>query len=141
MLGSKGICDQFGLKCVGVLRPRDSLSIESSRCGVGCETLDRDLFDYRPVFPQMGEYDSTWLDDQVNCLLSYGIRPWFCVGFGNPIYPSAAAEGYQIVTGQVPLGDPETEQAWVSYVKALVAFFRDRVTHYEIWNEPDNVRF
>jgi hypothetical protein len=162
MLGSKGICDQFGLERVGVLRPRDSLSIESSRCGVGCETLDRDLFDYRPVFPQMGElgvkwarlqtgwakcetqkgeYDFAWLDDQVNCLLSYGIRPWFCVGFGNPIYTPAAAEGYQTVTGQVPLGDPETEQAWVSYVKALVAFFRDRVTHYEIWNEPENVRF
>ena len=29
----------------------------------------------------------------------------------------------------------------MNYVKALVSHFKDRVTHYEIWNEPENSRF
>lgn len=156
------IRDRFGLQPAGLIRPRHSRSIADSRCGVGCETLDRDLFDYRPVFPQMGElgvkwarlqtgwakcerqkgvYDFAWLDDQVNCLLTHGIKPWFCVSYGNPLYAPEAAEGYQTVTGYVPVGDPEAERAWVHYVKALVSHFKDRVTHYEIWNEPENSRF
>ena len=54
------IRDQFGLQPAGMIRPRHSRTIGSSRCGVGCETLDRDLFDYRPVFPQIGELGVKW---------------------------------------------------------------------------------
>jgi hypothetical protein len=162
MLDGNGLCDQFGLRRVGVLKSRHSLSIDSSRCGVGCETLDRDLFDPGPVFPQMGElgvkwarlqtgwakcertkgeYNFTWLDEQVDSLISHGVQPWFCVSYGNPVYTTAAAEGYQAAVGQVPLGDVETEQAWVNYVEALVTHFKGRVTYYEIWNEPDIAAF
>ena len=162
MLICDTISEQFGFERVGLLRPRHSRTIESSRCGVGCETLDRDLFDYRPVFPQMGElgvkwarlqtgwakcettkgeYDFNWLDEQVDCLISHGIEPWFCVSYGNPLYTPEAAEGYQAAVGQVPLGDPEAEQAWVNYVKALADHFKDRVRYYEIWNEPDITAF
>lgn len=44
--------------------------------------------------------------------------------------------------GCVPLyyGD-ECLESWKSYVKALTEHFGDRITHYEIWNEPDSPSF
>lgn len=151
-----------GLRAVGQLVPKHSRDISHSRCSVGCETLDRDLFDPRPVFPQMGDlgvkwarlqtgwakcerekgiYDFAWLDWQVDTLLELGITPWFNVSYGNPLYTPGAAEGYQAAVGQVPLDDPEAEQAWISYVRALVTHFRNRVSYYEVWNEPDIASF
>ena len=32
-------------------------------------------------------------------------------------------------------------QGWQNYVAELVKHYRDRVTHYEVWNEPDLLSF
>lgn len=99
-----------------------------------------------------GRYDFSWLDAQVDALLAIGIQPWLSVSFGNPLhtpvdgYATWAADhpgqpiphhvrGY---VGEVPLyHGPAAIQAWEKYLDALARHFTGRVSHYEIWNEPN----
>ena len=39
--------------------------------------------------------------------------------------------------GCPPIFTDEEKTAWANYVRATVRHFAGRVTHYEIWNEPD----
>ena len=124
------------------------------RLSIGCETLDRDYWDFDRGFPALkelspgwariqsgwakcekvpGTYDFTWLDHVAEELLSIGIRPWMCVCFGNPAY---YGPGTWIRTCPMML-PPEVSAAWERYLEKLAARYRDSVDHFEIWNEPD----
>jgi hypothetical protein len=39
--------------------------------------------------------------------------------------------------GCPPIHTEEARAAWRAFVAATVARYRDRISHYEIWNEPD----
>jgi len=43
--------------------------------------------------------------------------------------------------GFPPIHTQEERKGWQNYVRALVRHFRDRVSHYEVWNEPDLYSF
>jgi hypothetical protein len=152
----------FGLRQTGVMPSRNSKEIAASFCGVGCECLDRDYFDPKPVFPQLGEigikwvrlqtgwikcekspgvYDFGWLDWQVDTLLAAGIQPWFNLCYGNPLYTPGAGPTAEKAVGQVPLNTPEALTAWLNFTKALAKHFKGRVQVYEIWNEPNHPLF
>jgi len=101
---------------------------------------------------EKGVYDFAWLDAVVNNLLKIGIQPWFSVSFGNPLYTPVEeyasyaknhpgekipgrVRGY---VGEVPLyHGKEAVRGWKSYVAAMAKHFKGRVTHWEIWNEPN----
>ncbi len=151
------------MKYIGKLKNIPSKDIDlSSGVSIGFECLDRDVFKaeccYDPLAAtgvkyarvqtgwnkcetQKGVYDWTWLDDVVDNLLRRGVQPWFCVGFGNPIYMENDLPNPTGV-GCVPLyyGE-ETIRAWRNFAHALAEHFKDRVTHYEIWNEPNIEHF
>lgn len=152
---------RFNLQAISKVPWRQTREITSERFGVGFETLDRQLFDPDPCYPLLaelgakwarvqtgwsrcekvkGQYDFDWLDDVTDNLLAAGLRPWFSLSFGNALYMPDAP--HPSAVGRVPIyyGD-ECVQAWHQYVQALVTHFRDRVTHYEIWNEPNIVNF
>ncbi len=145
------------LNMIGKLKHYKSSEIEDSYVSIGFECLDRELFNPEKCYDllaesgvkyarcqtgwvkcekQKGVYDFTWLDSIVDNLLSRGIKPWFDVGFGNPIYMNNTPNEFCV--GCVPLlfGD-EAVLAWKNYVTAMVRHFKDRITHFEIWNEPD----
>lgn len=148
-----------GLERLGAVAPRPSLSIEASPLSIGFETLDRRMFDpdrtYAPLKnlgvkwarthtgwcrteTKRGEYDFSWLDSVVDSLREIGIQPWFCVGFGNPLYSPESPDEFAV--GCVPVRTPEAKAAWLRYVGRLAEHFRGRVRHFEIWNEP-NAKF
>ena len=145
------------MKKIGTIKIRASLEVEKSFMGIGFETLDREMF--RPEMcyghlaktgakfarcqtgwyrceKEKGVYDFAWLDEVVDNLLAIGVKPWFNVGYGNPLYMNDISNEYAV--GCVPLyyGD-ECLRAWKSYVRALAMHFKGRVDEYEIWNEPD----
>ncbi len=147
------------MKQIGKLKIKPSCDIEDSYVSIGFECLDRDLWKPEKCYDLLGKsgvkharcqtgwskcekekgvYDFAWLDDVVDNLLSRGIKPWFNVGSGNPIYMQNDLPNPTGV-GCVPLlyGE-ETYQAWKNYIRALALHYKGRVTHYEIWNEPDN---
>ena len=145
------------MKKIGKLKTFKSSEIKDSYISIGFECLDRELFKAEKCYEPLGKtgvkyarcqtgwcrcekekgvYDFKWLDDVVDSLLANGVQPWFNIGYGNPIYMDDI-KGPAAV-GCVPLyyGE-ETLEAWCNYVAALTKHFKDRVTHYEIWNEAD----
>ncbi|MBN2712822.1 MAG: beta-galactosidase [Planctomycetes bacterium] len=149
------------MKRIGKLRMMRSDEIESSGIGIGFECLDREIFDPERCYDKLAEigvkharcqtgwlrcekekgvYDFDWLDKIVDNLLQRGIKPWFNVSYGNPLYMDGGESNACV--GMVPLyyGD-ETLQAWRQYINALAMHYRDRVSHFEIWNEPEGIDF
>lgn len=148
------------LPVIGKVAPRDSLAVPASPLSVGFETLDRRLFDPEQTYPWLarlgvkwarvhtgwcrtelsrGQYDFAWLDAVVDSLIKIGIRPWFCTGFGNRLYMPDAP--FASAVGWVPTRNEETRRAWQRYVQALAGHYRGRVSHFEIWNEPQGESF
>ena len=142
-----------GLECVGRLRNRTPKEIEASEWSVGCETLDRDYADfsiYKPFLAELGakrarffsgwakteqekgKYDFTWLDPHLRETAAMGVKPWVCLSYANPVYGGDFRLGTKI---RHILGNPEATAAWLAYVKACVARYRDVVDEWEVWNE------
>lgn len=145
------------LKRIGRLSPICSRDIDESRIGIGFEKLDRAVFDPERAYDKVaaagakwariqsgwarcekaeGVYDFAWLDSIVDNLTARGIRPWMCLCYGNPVYTEAARGSFGAV-GYTPVSTERETGAWLAYVRATVKHFKDRVSHYEIWNEPD----
>ncbi|WPJ97471.1 beta-galactosidase [Coraliomargarita algicola] len=147
--------EDFGFCALGQLASKCSVDINSSRLGIGFETLDRDMWDVNQAWPVLNElgvkwarvqsgwakterergiYDFKWLDEIVDNLLKRGVQPWLSVSYGNSLYTAdATPDG----AGFPPIYTELERQAWINYVKALALHYKDRVTHFEIWNEPD----
>ncbi len=121
--------------------------------GIGCECLDRDYGtfskykDYVGVLGagkariqsgwmkterQKGTYSFEWLDEIVDGLRAMKVRPWMCLCYGNPLYNCEPGLNAKLFT------DEETLQAWDRYVRATVTRYKDKVSEWEVWNEPDN---
>lgn len=145
----------YGFKYLGRLNNKQSTQIASSRLGVGFETLDRDMWSVEHAWPvlndlgvkwarvqtgwgrtekEKGVYDFTWLDVIVDKLLERGVRPWLSISYGNQLYtPGASADA----AGSPPVYTELEKAGWEAYVAVLVRHHRGRVSHFEIWNEPD----
>ena len=156
---SGGGFENFGLTPAGKLKPRASASITSSPLSVGYETLDRQHFDPAKTYALAaqlgvkwarcqtgwarcekvrGQYDFAWLDEVVDGLLKIGIQPWFNLGYGNPLYTPKADE---TAVGWVPVFDDSAMEGWKNFTAKIAEHFKGRVTHWEIWNEPNITGF
>lgn len=145
------------MRFIGQLTPRHANQIFRSRIGVGFECLDRQMWDDTPELYRLagesgakharvqtgwfrcergkGVYAFAWLDAIVDKLRAQGIQPWLSLSYGNRLYcPESTSDD---CAGYPPLETPEARAGWCAFVEALVRHFSDRVTHYEIWNEPD----
>jgi len=140
---------------IGRIAPRSSKQIVASPFGVGFETLDRRLFDPEPTYERlerlgikwariqsgwcrcettMGMYDFAWLDKIVDSLRDIGIQPWMNLTYGNKLYMPDAPNEYAM--GWAPVTET-ARQGWIRFVRALTEHYRDRIRHWEIWNEPN----
>lgn len=145
------------LKKIGKVTPKSSKEINYSKIGLGFEKLDRDVFDPEKAYDkvaecgvkwariqsgwqrtekQKGVYDFAWIDAIVDNFLSRSIQPWICLCYGNPLYTEMAKQVFGAV-GCPPIFSDEEKQAWTNYVKAVVERYKNKVTYFEIWNEPD----
>ena len=150
----------FDLNVIGKIRPRRASAITASSLSVGFESLDLEMFDPRPTYRLLadlgvkwarvqtgwarteraaGRYDFAWLDKVVDSLRAVGIQPWFNVGDGNHLYwpeaPDVSAMGW------TPLVTDRARDGWGRYLAAITQHFADRVTCWEIGNEPNGNRF
>jgi hypothetical protein len=137
---------------IGNLATRSAKDITGSTWSIGCETLDRGWADYWQYHAwlgatgaksmrlqagwarcekQPGVYDFTWLDAIVDDGRAQGVQPWLELSYGNPLYGGGITLGSQWPTSGAAL------TAWERWVAAIVAHFRDRVSKWAVWNEPD----
>ncbi len=148
------------MKQIGKLLPKKANEIINSKIGIGFECLDRKMWeDVDSVYEAAAEsgakharvqtgwgrtetapgcYDFAWLDRIVDNLQKGGIQPWFNLGYGHVFYTDAKEPD---ACGWVPLYSEKARAGWTAYITALVYHFRNRITHYEVWNEPDNRNF
>ncbi|GAA1000555.1 hypothetical protein GCM10009555_103740 [Acrocarpospora macrocephala] len=139
---------------------RTTAEITSSRLGIGFETLDRRMFTAERVYPHLsrlgatwarvqtgwsrsetepGRYDFAWLDEIVDSLAAAGVETMFSVTFGNELYMPGVP--HESAVGYVPLYYDGAVPAWTAFVRALAERYRGRVTHWEVWNEPNIPQF
>lgn len=152
--GTSTVSNEFASSKRLQIQGRDPVT-RYSAFSIGLETLDRELFEMRMVLPALkilpvqnariqsgwarsekvaGQYDFSWLDECVDQLISLGIKPWLNVGYGNPVFmPEAQGKG---AVGWVPLFRDNAMQAWLKYVEKVAERYKNRITYYEIWNEP-----
>lgn len=79
-------------------------------------------------------------DAAITELAEHGVEIVMALGFGNRLYsgpatrpiPQLWAWNYDM---PAPPTTPEALAAWTRYVEFMVKHFRDRVHHFEIWNE------
>lgn len=156
LLRASDVTATVDLPELGRLAPLHSRQIENSPFSVGFETLDRAGFDPKPTYEPLGKlgvkwarvqtgwcrcetvkgrYDFAWLDEIVDSLLEQGIRPWFNLGYGNVLYTPESHTPFAV--GYVPLFTEEARAGWTAFVDAVAKHFAGRVTHWEIWNEPN----
>lgn len=143
------------MKTIGILKPKISNAIKSSKIGVGFECLDRkmwedvdEVYEYAVALGAKhariqsgwgrtevvaGEYDFRWIDRVVDKLQDGGVQPWINLGYGNILYTDAREPD---ACGWAPLYTEKARTGWKNYITALVSHFQDRITHYEVWNEP-----
>ena len=145
------------LKKRGDIKAFSSSEIAFSRVGIGFEKLDRAVFDPEKAYDKVaalgvkwvriqsgwqrtetekGIYHFEWLELIVDNLLKRGLVPWVCLCYGNELYDETAAKRFGGV-GCPPIKTKEQRSAWHNYVKEVVHHFKDKVTWWEIWNEPD----
>jgi hypothetical protein len=151
-----------GLTRIGTLDvPKSAHLPETSTGSIGFECLDRGLFDSDRCYDTLaaagvkwarcqtmwsrcekrkGVYDFTVLDGVVDNLTRRGIRPWFSVTFGNTLYMTNCFTGAAVGCVPTLYGD-ECRAAWCAYVRALARRYKGKVTHWEIWNEPNLPQF
>ena len=151
------------MKMIGKLCAIASDKIDESMVSIGFECLDRELFRPEKCYDllaasgvkyarvqtgwarcerEKGVIDFSWLDDIVDNLIRRGVRPWFNVGFGNRLYMEGVPESNRMAVGCVPLYyGYECVEAWKRFVAAVSEHYRGRVSHFEIWNEPDIAQF
>ena len=142
---------------IGSVKPVHSSQVKESGLGLGFEKLDRAVFDPEKAYDKVaalgvkwiriqsgwartekepGVYDFAWLDDIVENLLRRSLRPWICLCYGNPLYDEEAGKVFGAV-GCPPIRNEEQKRAWRRYVTALATRYREKISCYEVWNEPD----
>jgi hypothetical protein len=145
---------QIPFRHIGTVVPKNTNEIQSSNWLIGCETLDRDFADYDQYKEYIaplgikrlrmqagwdktekikGRYDWTWLDHIINDAVSRGFQPWLQTSYGNHNYPGGG--GANLGAGMPTAA--EALSAWDKWVTAMVTRYKNEVTNWEIWNEPN----
>jgi len=141
------------LRHIGRIEHRHARDIRSSQLSIGCETLDRDYWDYQSAKdylgalgakkarlqggwakcePEQGVYYFDWLDDVVFDIRSQGVTPWIQLSYGNPIYEGGGSIRRD---GGLPIGSDKALAAWLQWTQKMVERYHNQVWGWEIWNE------
>jgi hypothetical protein len=141
-------------KEIGSLKTLAAKDIKSSTWSIGGETLDRNYTDYHSYKKYLGplgakrirlqggwskcekskgQYNFAWLDSVVKDAHSQSVSPWIELSYGNPIYEGG---GEARLAGALPTST-EALTAWDAWVRAMISRYKNEVTEWEIWNEPD----
>jgi hypothetical protein len=83
----------------------------------------REEFNWKQIEVAPGEFDFRFYDELVETARAYGISIYGLVCYGTDWGP--------------PLGSDEFVDRFCDYLRVLVDRYKDRIKHWEIWNEPN----
>ncbi|MBP7483645.1 MAG: hypothetical protein KA788_14025 [Lacunisphaera sp.] len=153
----------FAGEPLGYVAPRHSRTIAASPWGIQSGDNERvTLFDragelgvkwtrFLAVWPAIesskDRYDFTSVDEPVDAARAQGITPFVCLSNGNKLYSEAIPHpdrDWRLIYGvkpAPPILNEEAMAAWLRWVDAVVTHAKDRVTHWEIWNEANHYAY
>jgi len=122
----------------------DSLLNQAAQIGVKWTRL---LAGWEGIEKEKGVYDWTKTDEAIEAVLKYGITPFITLTNGNRMYtgigryddPKLAA-----IYGESPappVGNQAETDAWLKFVGAAIERYKDKITYWEIWNEPNHRKY
>lgn len=145
---------------LGTVAPRCSRQIVSSPWGVQSADNEagapfgqagdlgvkwtRFLASWPQVEGEPGAFAFAAVDAQIDGARGQDITPLVCLTGGHPHYSKALPhpdEAWRALYGvppAPPILDDSAMAAWLCFVSAIVTHARGRVSHWEIWNEPNH---
>ncbi len=149
----------INLQLAGKIIPKNSSEIESSPFGIQAGTLTDSLVaraaeigvkwtrlgaSWPAIEKEKGIYNWEETDQAFDVALKNGITPFVTLGGGNKIYSKlttydnpADAEIYGYKP-EPPIKDRVAMEAYLTYVRATVERYKDKIDYWEVWNEPNH---
>lgn len=90
--------------------------------------------DVEKVITTPATYDFAKFDEIVDGALAQKVRPYVSLGYGNE-RPGCTNCGTKGLGGSFPTA--EGKERWMNFVTATVTRYKDKVTDWQIWNEPN----
>lgn len=88
-------------------------------------------FNWLQIEPSQGTFDFALFDAIVDDAAASGLEVLAVLAYG----PAWASQGDLMGDGST--NDVPDSAAWAAFVSATVSHFQGRITHYELWNEPN----
>ncbi|NIP18789.1 MAG: cellulase family glycosylhydrolase [Xanthomonadales bacterium] len=147
-----------GLQELGRVRPRASDQVGESYWGIQAGAFDDDTLakaraigvkwtritiGWDGVEQEKGQFHWTRFDETLDALLRFGITPFVTLTRGNRLYTGmgtyddprlAAIYG----NSPYPPTDAAGHAAWLKFVSRAIKRYRDRISYWEVWNEPNH---
>ncbi|MCM2675835.1 cellulase family glycosylhydrolase [Alkalicoccobacillus plakortidis] len=76
--------------------------------------------------PGIYEYGETRYDELADAILKNGMRPYFILSYGNPLY-----------SGEQSIGTQAGKEKFAEFVRETVSHYKGMGGIWEIWNEPN----
>ncbi|MEE4217821.1 MAG: hypothetical protein V2I48_09440 [Xanthomonadales bacterium] len=147
-----------GLEELGRIKPKSSSQVKNSYWGIQAGAFDDDTLEkardigvkwsrinihWDRVEKEKDVFDWAPYDTSLDALLRYDIVPFVSLTGGNGMYtgtgtyddPKLAA-----IYGDSPLPplDDKGKAGWLNFVTTAVNRYKDRIRHWEVWNEPNH---
>lgn len=147
------------LKYLGKIQPKTSKNIQNSYWGIQSGTLNkttlkaagnigvkwtRIMANWADVEKQKNGYTWNNLDSALQTVLDEKITPFVSITGGNKFYTSlstyddpklAEIYGYKLAP---PVDNEAAMLAWDNYVINIVNRYKNKISYWEIWNEPNH---
>ncbi len=112
----------------------------------GIDTIRANV-SWKGVEPTRGDLNTGWinrLDYAVNKARAAGLQVLMPITGGTPYWASADPDKYRDASGTEHWREyyrPSSNADFANYAAWIVDHFRGRVSHYQIWNEPNHPHF
>ncbi|MCF8389493.1 MAG: hypothetical protein K9H12_02295, partial [Bacteroidales bacterium] len=151
--------EKFSLEVIGKIAIKNSSEIEDSYWGIQASTLDSALLvrmsdigvkwtrlgaSWPSIERKKGIYSWDETDKAFRTTLENAIIPFVTLGGGHKLYSPlttyddpklAEIYGYKPAP---PTDNEESMEAWLNFVRATIERYKDQISYWEIWNEPNH---
>jgi hypothetical protein len=159
LLAQRPVDTLMGLPLIGTVTPQSSKEIKASYWGIQSGTLNNNTLKYAgkigvkwtrimaqwsDIEKEKQHYDCNSLDKALQSVLNEQITPFVSITGGNALYTKlstysdpklAEIYGYKLAP---PVDNEVAMAAWDAYVTAIINRYKDRISYWEIWNEPNH---